>query len=490
MDLKDVERNQYEQDRLSKLEKIRALGFDPYGSDKLDPSKVYGVGSFFQAATSLRAGCMFQNQEDGKYIPDLSLSPTLGQYESPCFGSGRIVLRRPMGNLHFLTVRDDTGDIQVAINKKSVSEKEWGLAKLLDLGDIINFSGKLAPTKAGEPTLWAISLRMSCKAIAVPPSKVEGLQDIEQRYRKRYVDLWSNVDVMKTMKTRSMILGSLRTSLYSKSFDEVETPILQNIPGGAAATPFKTHHNALDIPLYMRIAPELYLKRLLVGGFSNVFEIGRNFRNEGVSTKHNPEFTALEAYQAYGTYESMMDLSENLIKECAKEIAYRDEAESKLPTGKWRRVTLETLVREKTATTFDIDPSLLTPEFFFKIYQDTKLEETIIEPTFITHLPSSAVPLAKSDGEGHALAFELVINGMEIGCGYTEQSDPVLQLEAFQQQTGSEKQIADLDFIDALKVGMPPAGGLGIGVDRLVMILTGQSSIRDVILFPLLKPEN
>lgn len=480
--------DQYVQDRLAKAKEMRKLGVDPYGQSLPELER-----ELWEPACNLASSCM--KMDGTNAVPNMDLTPETGPTG---VGYGRIVLRRAQGGLHFLTVRDHTGDIQIALNKKRLSEEAWAIAQLLDLGDIIQFVGVCAPTRKGEPTVWPISFTIAAKSTMPPPAKHEGLVDVELRYRKRYVDLWSNPEVMKVMKARSEIVRTLRNLLDERGYYEVETPILQTIPGGAAAKPFVTQHNALGIPLYMRIAPELYLKRLLVGGFERVFEIGRNFRNEGMDRTHNPEFTSLEAYEAFSDHEQMADLVEYLI--CGAGV----DNGLNYTSRPWRRVKMVDLVKEEVARGHAEGVSLqhlidgqqepmtfrddVTPEQWHAYYEK-HVEQTIKEPTFVTHLPASAVPLAKDDGHGYALAFELIADGKELGCGYTELNDPAVQLERLKQQlgTGDEAQKIDYDFLEALAVGMPPAGGIGIGIDRLVMYLTGAESVRDVLLFPTMK---
>ena len=498
------EKNQLEQDRQTKLDKIRALGIDPYGGN-LQTEEDWWDSQGMTWACQETICTLEGGKYDSKIAPKSELTAEHGPVAA---GYGRIVLRREMGNLHFLTIRDDIGDIQIAISKKLVCEKEWALAKLLDLGDLISFEGRCAPTKVGEPTVWVRRLSISAKSLAPPPAKHEGLVDVERRYRKRYTDLWSNPEVMKMAKVRAEIVASIRTLLWGFDFLEVETPILQTIAGGAVAQPFKTHHKALDIPMYMRIAPELFLKRLLVGGMPRIFEIGRNFRNEGISPRHNPEFTALELYQSYADHENMMEIVEEIVYSCvnhsADDSSIKDGITFKHKRG-WRRATMTEMVQDwcgnyaKNNAGSHLEPSTHTPEALYAFFSE-HVEKTIIEPTFVTHLPASVVPLAKNDGKGFALAFELICNGQEIGCGYTEQNDPAVQEKAFEDQIGAgldehtkgnvEVPIGTIDdnFLDALRVGMPPAGGLGIGIDRLVMMLTGAESVRDVILFPTMRP--
>jgi lysyl-tRNA synthetase class 2 len=391
------------------------------------------------------------------------------------------------------------------------------VGELLDLGDQVNVEGKLGTTKTGEVTVWCTSVRMCSKSLLPPPAKWDGLSDVELRYRQRYVDLWSNPDVMQMMKLRIAIVDEIRAYLKERGYLEVETPMLQPIHGGAAARPFKTHHNALDIPLFLRIAPELYLKRLLVGGFSKVFEINRNFRNEGVSPRHNPEFTMLEAYEAYGSWETMADLVEGMVTHVAEKVF--GTLEIKHANGRtinlqrpWRRVRMADLVAERTGWTFTKEP--LTKEQIDKLRSENKgkdlkldgsaaeqlvevyeklIEHTLLDPTFVTHVPSVIIPLARKNADDPFFAdvYELAINGQEISPGYSELNDPDVQADNFRHQVGDkeEQQVVDEDFLNALRYGMPPAGGLGLGIDRLIMMLTGAESIRDVILFPLMKPQ-
>ena len=390
----------------------------------------------------------------------------------------------------------------------------------LDLADFLGVTGTLFKTRTGEPSVKLESFTVLGKALRPPPAKWEGLADTEIRYRQRYLDLMANEDVKKTFLLRSAVLREIRSFFHERGYVEVETPMMQSIPGGAAAQPFKTFHNALGCEFYLRIALELYLKRLLVGGIDKVFEIGRNFRNEGLSRRHNPEFTMLEAYEAYGDYQTMMETVESLVKHVAGQVLGTLVIEHKTPEGQvyksidltqWRRVRYKDLVREKAgADWFDITPQ----ERRRRAVEDLKLagdiadgyedfevtgavfeklvEPTLIQPTFVTHLPRQLVPLAKLSAEDPTTVevFECCINGQEISPGYTEQNDPIAQREALEHQAGGEQQKLDEDFLVALEHGMPPAGGIGIGIDRLCMMLLGQESIRDVILFPQLKPKS
>jgi len=444
--------------------------------------------------------------------------------------AGRLIFIRDMGKLWFVRLRDETGELQVALDAKRLSETELAVRKLLDLGDQIVITGKLGQTKTGEVTVWASQLSMGSKSLLPPPAKWEGLTDVEIRYRQRYVDLWSNPEVMKLAQLRIRIIDEMRAFLKARGFLEVETPMLQPIHGGAAARPFTTHHNALDLKLYMRIAPELYLKRLLVGGFSKVFEVNRNFRNEGISPRHNPEFTMLEAYEAYGNWETMAELVESMICHIAQavfgtlKIEHKDaegnvrktinlEGDTSKPAGqRWRRARLADLVAERTGWKFakeaatpeqvnelrsknpgkDLKLNGSPSEQLVEVYEKL-IEPTLIDPCFVTQVPSVIIPLARKNPADPFFCdvYELAINGQEISPGYTELNDPDVQREKLMDQVGDkeERQEIDEDFLTALKYGMPPAGGLGLGIDRLVMMLTGAESIRDVILFPLMRPQ-
>ena len=482
--------NQYEQERRAKLQKLRELGVDPFGG------RVMGV----EPLMTVKGIYSQEMGHDG--------GPTVRV-------AGRGVFRRDFGKLSFIHLQDDTGKLQIAIDKKRVDEQSWKIGELLDLGDLIHCQGKLGTTKTGEVTVWCTAVSMSAKSLLPPPAKWDGLNDVELRYRQRYVDLWANPEVMAIFKLRIRIIDEIRTYLKDRGYMEVETPMLQQIHGGAAARPFKTHHNALDIPLFLRIAPELYLKRLLVGGFSKVFEINRNFRNEGVSPRHNPEFTMLEAYEAYGSWETMAELVEGMVCTLAEKIF--GSLEIKHATGRtinlarpWRRVQMTELVEERIGWKFDKQP--LTKEQIeqFRLNhkgKDLKLdgspaeqlvelyekliEHTLIDPTFVTHVPSVAIPLARENKDDPFFAdvYELAINGVEISPGYSELNDPDVQAKHFAHQVGDkdEQMKHDEDFLNALRYGMPPAGGMGLGVDRLIMMLTGAESIRDVILFPLMR---
>jgi lysyl-tRNA synthetase class 2 len=419
------------------------------------------------------------------------------------------VLLRDIGKLIFITLRDRSGTIQVGLSKKLLTG-QWELAKLLEPGDIIGASGQLGKTKTGEITIWAEQVVLLSKCLLPPPEKFHGLADIDQRYRQRYVDLWANPEVMELFKTRSAIVNTIREFLTSRSFLEVETPMMQTIAGGAAAKPFITHHNSLDMDLFLRISPELFLKRLLVGGMEKVFEINRNFRNEGLSRQHNPEFTMIEVYQAYADYNVMMDLTEEVISLCLERHAGGKQIQfGELSidfTRPWRRAKYADLLKEYAGCDIDdikavrakagqlelgeaqMDDVVVVNEVF-----EATVEKNLVNPTFVLDYPAQLCPLTrrKKDDPKYAERFELFIGRMELANAYTELNDPAIQEENFHiQLRGQQETMAtmDSDFIAALKYGMPPAGGLGIGIDRLIMVLTGAESIRDVVLFPLLRP--
>lgn len=490
--------NLYELERRQKVLKLRELGVDPYGQ------RTEGI----LPLSDIRA----QHKTD------------FGQDGGPVVAAaGRVMFCKRFGKLSFLTLRDETGDLQVALDKKRLSERDWQVQEQIDLGDQIVVTGPLGATKTGEVTVWGKELSFAAKSLLPPPAKWEGLSDVELRYRQRYVDLWANPDVMRVLKLRMRIVEEIRAYMRGRGYTEVETPMMQALAGGAAARPFVTHHNALDIPLYMRIAPELFLKRLLVGGMRKVFELNRNFRNEGISPRHNPEFTMLEAYEAYGSWQTMADLVEGMICHLAQTLFGGLKIEHKNAAGEvtktinlsrpWRRVRMVDLVEERTGWKFDKQP--LTQEQIASLREknpgkDLKLkgspaeqlvevyekviEHTLIDPCFVTHVPSVIIPLARENRDDPFFAdvYELAINGQEISPGYTELNDPDVQAKHFQHQVGEaeEQQKFDHDFVNSLMYGMPPAGGLGLGIDRLVMMLTGAESIRDVILFPLMKPQD
>jgi len=442
--------------------------------------------------------------------------------------AGRITAHRDMGKSHFVDLKDATGRIQIYLHAKELGPEAMEIFKLLDLGDFIGVEGTCFTTKTGEPTLKVRELKVLAKSLRPLPEKWHGLQDIEARYRQRYLDLITNDQSRAIFAKRFVIVREVRRFLESRGFVEVETPMLQSIAGGAAAEPFATRHKALGLDLYLRIAPELYLKRLLVGGFNKVYEVNRNFRNEGISRKHNPEFTMLEAYWAYADFEKIADLVESMVCHVAEAIAegqgqgakskgqglkieHRD-AEGNLSrtidlTRPWRRARYHDLVREAAGGDWfeissqqrrerakklgvEIVPQLADFEVTQHVFEKL-VEEKNFDPLFVTHCPKELVPLAKQNRDHPELVdvYELIINGVEISPGYTELNDPIAQRERLLEQAGEETQKLDEDFLLALEHGMPPAGGFGLGIDRLTMLLTGAESIRDVILFPLLRPK-
>jgi lysyl-tRNA synthetase, class II len=487
----------FEASRTDKLNAIAALGLDPWG------------GRF-----------------DGhRPIAEVRQVPSDAQPPQRVRIAGRIVLRRTMGNAHFLDLWDWTGRIQVMIGKKQVGEQNWALAKQLDLGDLLGVEGNFGKTKTGELTVFAEQLTFLGKSLQPHPDKHGGMQDIEFRLRHRYLDLIYNPESLERARKRIQIVRTMRRYLDDLGFWEVETPTLHAIAGGAAARPFVTHHNALDIDLYLRIALELHLKRLLVGGIEKVYEIGRVFRNEGISPKHNPEFTMLELYQAYGDYRSMMDLTEGVIVACVQAIG---GGEMKLSFGEhtidytppWQRAAYADLFKQHVGVDM-LDHEAVrqeAPKHHIKVNMagptpgtegppkdhdvlvhelfEHCVEDKLIGPVFVYDYPAALCPLTKRKRGQPALAerFELYIRGMELANAYTELNDPITQEKTFHTQLAGlpeEDSMAkmDDDFVRALRHGMPPAGGLGIGIDRLVMLLTNTTTIRDVILFPLLRPE-
>src|SRR5437899_2139199 len=473
--------------RRKKLEMLHAKGIEPFGTGFDISGSIAEVREQFKEGETLRV-------------------------------AGRITAHRDMGKSHFLDLRDATGRIKIYIHAKEVGPELIELFRLLDIGDFIAVEGTCFLTKSGEPTIKVHTFRLLAKTLRPLPEKWHGLQDIEARYRHRYLDRLTNERARAVFEKRIAIVREARRFFEERGFVEVETPILQTTAGGAAAQPFKTHHNALGMDLYMRIALELYLKRLLVGGFYKVFEINRNFRNEGISRKHNPEFTMLEAYWAYADFEKMADLTEDLICHLAEKICgsltigHRDAEEKIVRTinlkRPWRRARYHDVVREAAGKDwFELSPvqrrDRATKEFKLEIlpqladFEVTQhlfeklVEEKTIDPLFVTHCPKELVPLAKQNRTDNSLVdvFELIINGAEIAPGYSELNDPLLQRQRLIEQAGEERQKIDEEFLLALEHGMPPAGGIGIGIDRLAMLLTGAESIRDVILFPLLRPK-
>ena len=495
------EENQLIAQRREKLEALQAQGANPFGHAFETSGAIAEVREKFAEGATLRA-------------------------------AGRITAHRDMGKSHFVDLRDSTGRIQVYIHAKEVEPEIIERFKLVDLGDFIGVEGECFITKTGEQTLKVHKLALLGKSLRPLPEKWHGLQDVEARYRQRYLDLVTNEHSRNVFEKRITIVREIRRFMESKGFLEVETPMLQAVAGGAAAEPFRTHHNALGLDLYLRIAPELYLKRLLVGGFNKVFELNRNFRNEGISRKHNPEFTMLEGYWAYADFEKIADLVEEMICHLAEtleggapatpgeesrargssplHIEHKD-AEGNITrtlnlSRPWRRARYRDLIREIDPEWFnyttekrrercgelgvEINPRMADYEVTQQVFEKL-VEEKTFDPLFVTHCPKELVPLAKQNVEDDSLVdvYELIINGQEISPGYSELNDPTVQRQRLLEQAGEETQKLDEEFLLALEHGMPSAGGFGLGIDRLVMLLTGAESIRDVILFPQLKPK-
>ena len=549
-------------DRQAKLDAIRAMGVDPYGwrYDNVEP-----IPSILKRYEDFAAGKPADKEE-----------PMPG----PVRAAGRIVLLRDMGKMIFAHLRDAEGQMQIALRKNAMSEANWNLAGLLDLGDVIGVVGPVQATRTGETTIWADEITMLCKGLLPMPEKFHGLSDIEIRTRQRYLDLMTNPDSAARFRKRVRIIEHIRRKLNDRNYLEVETPVLQAIYGGAAARPFTTHHNTLHCDLFLRISPELYLKRLLVGGMERVYEFSRNFRNEGIDASHNPEFTLLELYEAYADYNVMMDIAEDVISTAAAKYAaetcpdaVRMEAEAKrldaacesadqavaagkidaeaakhanerrqaeaaelrkteavyrraaelvaqgriaLPYGDtvidyttpWRRAKYADLLQEHAGVKIDDIPAVREKARKLGIAEhkmadavvinevfEATAEPSLVQPTFVCDYPAELCPLTRRDPNdpNTALRFELFIANMEIANAYTELNDPSIQKETLSKQLHGEGEetmrVMDEDFVTALMHGMPPAGGMGVGIDRVVMLLTNTASIRDVILFPLLKPE-
>ncbi len=475
--------------RREKLAKLEELGVDPWGH-RFD--NVQSMADLRQQAEGMDPA-----DQDG---------PTVRV-------AGRILLLRNAGRLVFLTLTDRGSRIQVMLGKKQVGPEVWPIVGCLDLGDIVGVDGRLGRSNSLEITVFASSLTFLSKSIETPPDKYHGLVDADLRQRMRYLDLIHGEGVLERFTARSRIIEAVRRTLTDRRYLEVEGPTLHTIAGGAAARPFATHHNALDMPIVMRIALELHLKRLLVGGMERVFELGRVYRNEGISTRHNPEFTMLEAYEAYGNYETMMDLTEAIILNAA-EAAGTPQQHSWMGkaidlSAPFRRARYDELLAEVTgcdpadpasvaaaAAKREIETAGRHPDVIKSELFEATVEDTLINPTFVIDYPAGVCPLTKRKRGNPAIAerFELYVCGMELANAYTELNDPDLQEELFRTQLAGledDESMArmDHDFIKALRHGMPPAGGLGIGIDRLVMLLTGAASIREVILFPIQRPQ-
>ncbi len=489
--------NQFLQQRREKAQDLAKLGVNLY-SNTFTPA--HKIAEILPEGASLPA----EKDEDTRFTYSIA---------------GRILSMRKFGKAAFFNLSDVSGTIQVYIKKETVGEEVFAAFKKWDIGDIVGITGKLFKTKTGELSLASEKAEMISKSLRPLPEKWHGLTDIETKYRQRYVDLIVTPETKKTFRKRVKIIKLIREFLNARGYLEVETPMMQPVPGGATAKPFKTHHNALDMDLYLRIAPELYLKRLLVGGFEKVFEINRNFRNEGLSTRHNPEFTMLEFYQAYSTYQDMMDITEEMISWLCQEvngtmeIEYQGTLVNLAPP--WTRLTMDealvqvgkidreilendkallALAKEKGIT---LDPMAGAGKAKMELFE-LLVEEKLINPTFITSYPTEVSPLARKNEKDPAITdrFELFVTGRELANAFSELNDPQDQKARFEKQInerGDDEEIhpvLDSDYIRALEYGMPSAAGEGIGIDRLVMLLTDSPSIRDVILFPHLKPEH
>lgn len=463
--------------RQQKLDAWRNLGVDPFGSAFPDALNSQEVINGFEENKTVRV-------------------------------AGRLVSIRDMGKSVFAHIQDQYGKFQIYANKQSLGDDVFAYWKLLDIGDFIGGEGTLFTSKSGEKTLKLSSLKLLSKSLRPIPSQWYGLSDVEARYRQRYVDMIVSDDARKVLLLRSRIVREVRNFFEARGFNEVETPMMQSVAGGAAAQPFVTHHNALNIDLFLRIAPELYLKRLLVGGMGKIFELNRNFRNEGISRKHNPEFTMLEAYWAFADFEMMAQLVEELITTVAEKVMgtlvvgptqidltrpwprkkYND-CITDVAGADWFQLTPEGRRTKAAELGVEIGPDLVDFEVTNQVYEKL-VEAKQKNPLFVTHLPKELVPLARQNSEDSSVVdvYELIMAGQEISPGYSELNNPIVQRERLLEQSGGEKMDLDEDFLAALEYGMPPAGGIGIGIDRLAMVLTGAESIRDVLLFPLLKP--
>jgi len=475
-------------DRLTKLEALRAQAIDPYPPRGVASRPIAEVLAGVGTATAP--------------------GPLLGERVTL---SGRMLVVRDFGKLMFAPLIDRTGRIQLGFQRDTLGDW-WPARKLYDAGDLIGVRGELGHTQKGEPTLWVREVQLLAKSVAAPPEKWHGLADKELRYRRRYVDLWASEGVREVFVKRSQVLSTIRRFLESEGYLEVETPTLHPIAGGATARPFITHHNALGMDLFLRIAPELYLKRLIVGGLERVFEVSRNFRNEGLSPRHNPEFTMLELYEAQADYRRMMELTERMFELAARtvnggstRVTFRGQ-DYDLATP-WPRRGYTELFRQHAGCEFDDHvrvrararelglPEIADPWKLMNDVFEATVEDGLTGPVFVVDYPVAICPLAKQKPEDPRLAerFEVYVAGMELGNAFTELNDPAEQARRFEQQVASQDPeapgVVDWDYVQALEYGMPPTGGLGIGIDRLVMLLTGQDSIRDVLLFPTLRPE-
>ncbi|HRT05423.1 MAG TPA: lysine--tRNA ligase [Kiritimatiellia bacterium] len=470
---------EFRNQRLAHLETLKAAGHRPYGRAFERTGSLADVRAAFAEGLAVRV-------------------------------AGRVVAVREMGKSVFAHLQDGTDKFQIYVQKNALGDESFAAFKAVDLGDFIGVEGELFTTRTGEQSVKVLRWELLSKALHPLPEKWHGLSDTEVRYRQRYLDLIANPDVRKVFNARSRILSFIRRFLEARGYFEVETPVLQTMAGGAIANPFKTFYNALGQSMYMRIAPELYLKRLLVGGYDKVFELGKNYRNEGLDRSHNPEFTALEIYEAYGDVKTMMKLVEELVSGAAQEVCgtllVGKEGQEKIDlTPPWRVATYRDLVLEKAgadwfeksveaarewarAQELDVPNEMTHTQITHEVY-DKLVEKTLLQPTFVTRLPAELVPLAKrcEDDPSVVDVFELVVRGRELCPGYTELNDPLDQRARLEEQAAGDASKIDEDFLRALEHGMPPAGGMGIGIDRLVMVLTGEESVRDVMLFPQMK---
>ena len=482
--------------RREKLEKIKELGIDPFGE------------SFKRDAYAKDLKEKYKDVEHEEF-ENMTDTATV---------AGRIMFIRKMGKASFFSIKDKTGPIQIYISINDVGEETYSLFKSADIGDIVGVYGKVMKTKTGELTIKCLKYTHLVKALKPLPEKFHGLTDIEERYRRRYVDLIMNDESKKVAFLRSKIITCIRNFMDSEGFTEVETPVLSTLLTGASARPFITHHNAQDLDMYLRIALELPLKRLLVGGMEAVYEIGRVFRNEGMDPKHNPEFTLMEAYLAYSDLEGMMDLTEKMYQKIAKDVmnkvTYNWYGYEINLEGPWKRISMVDAIKEQTGIDFKKDYTIEealelakqhnievqehehTVGHIINLFFEKYVEETLIQPTFLYGHPVEISPLTKKNKQDPRFVdrFELFIGGREFANAYTELNDPIDQLERFEEQLkekdlgNEEANDIDMDFVEALEYGMPPAGGVGYGIDRLVMLFTESDSIRDVILFPTMKP--
>ncbi|MBT9161967.1 MAG: Lysine--tRNA ligase [Dehalococcoidia bacterium] len=492
------------QSRLDKLQRIRSRGVNPY------PARYLCSHTTQEAITLYR-----ESRVEGSGIPEQIVSRAKRLQTLKL--AGRITAMRSMGKAIFLDIRDGSGKVQAYLQRDAIGEEKYSLLQDFDIGDFIGVEGELFETRAGEITVKVSDFTMLSKSLQPLPEKWHGLADVEKRYRQRYLDLLSNEQVRRTFEVRSQAISAMRRFLEKRGFIEVETPVLQSLAAGALARPFATHHHALDSDLYLRIATELHLKRLIIGGFDRVYEIGRIFRNEGISTKHNPEFTTLESYQAYADYHDVMEMVEQMVSFIAKEvlgtmrISFGELTVDLSPP--WQRLTLREAIKEGSGVDFEAFPDARSLEAEIRktglrveegmswgklvdYLLSHTVEPNLIQPTFLMDYPVKLSPLAKrKPGCDHLVErFEAFAGGMEIANAFSELNDPLEQRERFEEQErvralfgDEEAERIDEDFLLALEHGMPPTGGLGVGVDRLVMLLTGHQSIREVILFPQLR---